>query len=295
MTLARRGYAKFKNDFYINGKARELRAVCPSALGAFVFIVTYCSDNLTDGRISDRDLRYTLGVTSEEIKALCSVEMLEPDSAEGYMVHDYTDHNSTRSQVEKKSIENTQYYQKKKKHSYSSSSEGHFSNDSDTIQQSESDLNRTKHKNTRTQEHSSKDESPYSPPQGTDCNGVSRWEPSEEPNLQFKQFWSLYPNHDYPDAAVREFRRVRRKGVKLEALMQGAQILANEHRDPKYIPTASRWLHDGGWNNKPKPPGQAQQTAPNRSQQNQDANAALIVRYAQEEAEQAGREITDEP
>ena len=128
------------------------------------------------------------------------------------------------------------------------------------------------------------------PPTGVDREEQVFREPSSEPTRDFEQFWSLYPNHDYPDAAVREFKRVlRRTGterVTLVALLQGAQMLRDEHRDPKYIPSASKWLHDGGWKNRPKPRAQQRAPAQSRSQQNQDANAALIARYAQEEAQQ---------
>ena len=133
------------------------------------------------------------------------------------------------------------------------------------------------------------------PPTGVNREERTFREPSSEPTKQFEQFWSLYPNHDYPDAAVREFKRVlRRTGterVTLVALLQGAQMLRDEHRDPRYIPSASKWLHDGGWKNRPKPRAQQRAPAASRSQQNQDANAALIAKYAQEEAAQSRKEI----
>lgn len=137
-------------------------------------------------------------------------------------------------------------------------------------------------------------------PQGARSESESH-EPTSEPTRHFEQFWALYPNHDYPDAAVREFKRVlRRTGterVTLVALLQGAQVLRDEHRDPRYIPTASKWLHDGGWKNKPKP--RAQQRAPvaSRSQQNLDHNRqvverALALEQEQERRQQASKELT---
>lgn len=277
----RRGYAKLKNDFYLNGKVKELRVVCPSAVGAFVFAIAYCSDNLTDGRIPDRDLRYVLGVTDEEINALCKVELLEPDGNSGYVIHDYTEHNSRRDQVEKSRERNAENYRKRR-----------FNRDSAATHRDESELNRTKHKNTRTQEHLPDSKSP-NPPTGADADRQPVREPSSDEAAQFRQFWSLYPNHDYPDAAVREFKRVlRRTGterVNLVALLQGAQMLRDEQRDPRYIPAASKWLHDGGWKNKPKPRARQPDRQASRAQQNQDANAALIARYVQEEIPQIQR------
>ena len=136
---------------------------------------------------------------------------------------------------------------------------------------------------------------PIAPQGGLSESEPETHEPTSEPTKDFKQFWSLYPNHDYPDAAVREFKRVlRRTGterVTLVALLQGAQMLRDEHRDPRYIPSASKWLHDGGWKNKPKPRAQQRAPAQSRSQQNQDANAALIAKYAQEETQQSRKEI----
>lgn len=136
---------------------------------------------------------------------------------------------------------------------------------------------------------------PIAPHGGRSESEPETREPTSEPTTQFEQFWSLYPNHDYPDAAVREFKRVlRRTGterVTLVALLQGAQMLRDEHRDPRYIPSASKWLHDGGWKNKPKPRAQQRAPSASRSQQNQDANAALIAKYAQEETQQSRKEI----
>ena len=121
-------------------------------------------------------------------------------------------------------------------------------------------------------------------------------EPTSEPTRQFEQFWALYPNHDYPDAAVREFKRVlRRTGterVTLVALLQGAQMLRDEHRDPKYIPTASKWLHDGGWKNKPIHRAQQRAPAASRSQQNLDHNRQVVERALALEQEQERRQQT---
>lgn len=133
---------------------------------------------------------------------------------------------------------------------------------------------------------------PYSPPEGgvsddeTEC-----WQPSSEPTLQFDQLMAIYPNHDNPDDGLRELKRVlHRKSphTSFAALLAGAQILANEHRDPRYVPTLGNWLRKGGWKNKPRPRAPVSSgPVPSRSQLNQDANAALIARYAQEEAQQA--------
>lgn len=289
----RRGYAKLKNDFYLNGKIRELRACCPSAVGAFVFAIAYCSDNLTDGRIPGRDLRYVLGVTDEEIDAMCAVDLLEPDGDSGYVIHDYTEHNCRRDQVEKKRERNAEDYRKRKHGRHSDSKD----EDSGDFQTDESDLSRTKHKNTRTQEDLSNDKSPYSPPAGGGSDDESEYrQPSSQPTREYEQLMSIYPNHDNPDDGLRELKRVlHRKSphTSFAALLNGAQILANEHRDPQYVPTLGNWLRNGGWKNKPKPKPQARQPdlSVSRAQQNLEWNAALVKSYAQEEDQQSREEI----
>ena len=105
---------------------------------------------------------------------------------------------------------------------------------------------------------------------------------------------SIYPNHNNPDDGLRELKRVlHRKSphTSFAALLNGAQILADENRDPRYVPTLGNWLRAGGWKNKPLPRAQQRAPASSRSQQNQDANAALIAKYAQEETQQSRREI----
>lgn len=293
----RRGYAKLKNDFYLNGKIRELRACCPSAVGAFVFAIAYCSDNLTDGRIPGRDLRYVLGVTDEEIDAMCAVDLLEPDGDSGYVIHDYTEHNCRRDQVEKKREKNAEDYRKRKN--------GHHSDrtapDSDGIQMDESDLSRTKHKNTKTQEDLSNDKSPYSPPAGGGNDDEPEYrQPSSQPTREYEQIMSIYPNHDNPDDGLRELKRVlHRKSphTSFAALLNGAQILANEGRDPQYVPTLGNWLRNGGWKNKPKPRARQPGQTTSRSQQNLDHNRQVVARalaldQEQERQQRKGKEPT---
>ena len=293
----RRGYAKLKNDFYLNGKIRELRACCPSAVGAFVFAIAYCSDNLTDGRIPGRDLRYVLGVTDEEIDAMCAVDLLEHDGDSGYVIHDYTEHNCRRDQVEKKREKNAEDY-RKRKHSHHSASKNE---DSDDFQTDESDLSRTKHKNTRTQEDLSNDKSPYSPPPGGGSDDEPEYrQPSSQPTREYEQLMSIYPNHDNPDDGLRELKRVlHRKSphTSFAALLNGAQILANENRDPQYVPTLGNWLRAGGWKNKPKPRARHPGQTASRSQQNLDHNRQVVARalaldQEQERQQQAGKEPT---
>ena len=298
--MVRRGYAKLMNDFYINGKIKQLRATCPSAVGAFVLAIAWCSDNLTDGRISDRDLRYVLGVTDEEIDALCGVDLLEPDGNEGYVIHEYTQHNNPKSKVEKKRTYNNKYYAKersvKTRKEDFQSTESDIQSTENEVQSTESVCNRTKHKNQNTRTNTY---TPYSPPEGGASDDEPEYrQPSSEPTLQFEQLMAIYPNHDNPDDGLRELKRVlHRKSphTSFAALLAGAQILANEHRDPHYVPTLGNWLRKGGWKNKPKPRASAA-SGMSKSQQNLDHNRQVVEEIAQEQAAtrqpQARKELT---
>lgn len=292
----RKGYAKLKNDFYMNGKIRQLRACCPSAVGAFVFAIAYCSDNLTDGRIPGRDMRYVLGVTDDEIEAMRDAGLLKQDG-DDYVIHDYTEHNNRRDQVEKKREKNAEDY-RKRKHSHHSDS---TAPDSDDFQTDESDLSRTKPKNTRTQEDLSNDKSPQSPPTGGGSDDEPEYrQPSSRPTREYEQIMSIYPNHDNPDDGLRELKRVlHRKSphTSFAALLNGAQILANENRDPQYVPTLGNWLRAGGWKNKPRPRARQPGQTTSRSQQNLDHNRQVVARalaldQEQERQQQTGKEPT---
>lgn len=97
--MARRGYVQLVNGFYCNEKVQELaRSGRMDSVGAFCMALAYCGDHLTDGFVPRRAMLYVIGATSEQIRALCDVGMLE-EVDEGWLIHDYTEHNRTREQV----------------------------------------------------------------------------------------------------------------------------------------------------------------------------------------------------
>ena len=96
--MARRGYVQLANGFYLNRKVRRLRRTMPSAIGAFVIMLSYCGDNLTDGYVDVDTAEYVLDVTGRELDALTDAGLLEPVDG-GYLVHDYLTHNRSREQV----------------------------------------------------------------------------------------------------------------------------------------------------------------------------------------------------
>lgn len=97
--MARRGYVQLVNGFYTNDKVQELcRSGHMDAIGAFCMALTYCGDHLTDGFIPRRTMRFVIGATDEQLQALCDVGMLE-EVEEGWIIHDYLEHNRSMEQV----------------------------------------------------------------------------------------------------------------------------------------------------------------------------------------------------
>ena len=96
--MARRGYVQLANGFYLNRKVRRLRRTMPSAISAFVVMLSYCGDNLTDGYVDDDTAEFVLDITVQELDALQQVGLIESVDG-GYVIHDYLEHNRSRQQV----------------------------------------------------------------------------------------------------------------------------------------------------------------------------------------------------
>ena len=274
----------------------KMISVSIGAVGLWVEAGALASASQTDGQVLKRLLHALHPDATEELADELVKAGLWEDCGDYWQIHDFLDYNPPKSEIEAKKARRSKAGKKgglRSGKTRRSKSEANGEANASASAKAKAQANAQAKTNPVPVPvpyiSTDVDISPK-PPTGVDREERTFREPSSEPTRDFDQFWSLYPNHDYPDAAVREFKRVlRRTGterVTLVALLQGAQMLRDEHRDPRYIPTASKWLHDGGWKNKPKPRAQQRAPAASRSQQNQDANAALIAKYAQEEAAQ---------
>ena len=98
--MSRTGYARLSNELWRNTKIRKLkRKHGMSPVGLFALIVTYCSDTMSDGRISEDALLYQLDADDTDVQALVDAGMLTADG-DGYVVHDYLRHQNSREQIE---------------------------------------------------------------------------------------------------------------------------------------------------------------------------------------------------
>lgn len=298
--MARRGYVQIVNGFHKNRKVRKLRQMCPSAVGAFVMIVSYCGDELTDGHIDEDTMLYVLQITDEELNALCAVDMIEPDGNGGYDVHDYLMHNRSRAQVMKKREREQERYRTKTENSDSvvnlqsesrqnrsntdetSDSDGRTSAEADSAEPlpSESRLNRDKHQNTRTPEHIPNGIfPPVGPPREGDAQ-ASLFDAPSEPVKKKRRSKTLLSETWRPGA--RHERRAREVGadLRIEATKFANWAIANGKTYADWDRAFDNWLlnsrkYDG--------PSKTDGRSPSRSQMNLAANMAKTWEYMTDE------------
>ncbi|OXM99905.1 hypothetical protein [Bifidobacterium vansinderenii] len=96
----RKGYARLSNGFYANTKVRKLMRRNPCAIAVYVCAISYCSDRLTDGLISEDDLMFQCDAEMQDIDDLVACGMLDAMDDGAYRIHDYLVHQSSREQVE---------------------------------------------------------------------------------------------------------------------------------------------------------------------------------------------------
>ncbi len=242
--MARRGYVKISNDFYMNPKIRELRAVCPSAIGEYMFAISYASDNLTDGRLSERAMLYVLNASSDEINALCSTGLLEPDGDAGYIIHDYLEWQMSRSQIERKRADD-----RKRKTEKSDSDDFPNTFQSDSARNPSGNATEIG-QNTRTQEHKN-----YSIPDGMEYapDRKSDSDPIEDHTQSFVQFWSVYPRKQGRRDASIAFAVARRKKQPIYLIAQAQRYASDPNREERFTLSPAKWLNGEHWDDAPEP------------------------------------------
>lgn len=85
--------------FYDNDKIRDLvRMGRADSVGVYCMALSLCGDRLTDGFVPRRAMLSNIGATPEQVQALVDEGMLE-EVEEGWLIHDYAEHNRTKEQV----------------------------------------------------------------------------------------------------------------------------------------------------------------------------------------------------
>nr|DAQ77107.1 MAG TPA: replisome organizer [Caudoviricetes sp.] len=227
--MARRGYVQLANGFYLNRKVRRLRRTMPSAISAFVVMLSYCGDNLTDGYVDDDTAEFVLDITVQELDALRQVGLIESVDG-GYVIHDYLEHNRSRQQVMAKRKRERERYSAESLPAESAQTAGRIETESGQTPE---------HQNTRTQK---KEKEEHSSSFSKEI-GMSDFELVREkahanadiirnyPNLDLSDAWNAFNSRHYGEThTVNEWTRLWKGWCQRRANMSG-------------IPPSKRHIH----------------------------------------------------
>lgn len=227
--MARRGYVQLANGFYMNRKVRRLRRTMPSAIGAFVIMLSYCGDNLTDGYVDSDTAEFVLDITTQELDALQQAGLTESVDG-GYIIHDYLEHNRSRQQVMAKRKRERERYSAESLPAESAQTAGRIETESGQTPE---------HQNTRTQK---KDEEEYSSSSSKEI-GLNDFELVREKahanaaiirdysNLDLSDAWNAFAARHYGETrSVNDWTRLWKGWCQRRANMSG-------------IPPSKRHIH----------------------------------------------------
>lgn len=227
--MARRGYVQLANGFYLNRKVRRLRRAMPSAISAFVVMLSYCGDNLTDGYVDDDTAEFVLDITVQELDALQQVGLIETVDG-GYVIHDYLEHNRSRQQVMAKRKRERERYSAESLPAESAQTAGRIKTESGQTPE---------HQNTRTpkkekEEYSSSFSKEISPTEYADMaekDATDRTIASEYTNLDLTGAWNAFASRHQSEArTINDWTRLWKGWCQRRANMSG-------------IPPSKRHIH----------------------------------------------------
>lgn len=227
--MARRGYVQLANGFYLNRKVRRLRRTMPSAISAFVVMLSYCGDNLTDGYVDDDTAEFVLDITVQELDALQQVGLIETVDG-GYVIHDYLEHNRSRQQVMAKRKRERERYSAESLPAESAQTAGRIETESGQTPE---------HQNTRTpkkekEEYSSSFSKEISPTEYADMaekDATDRTIASEYTNLDLTGAWNAFASrHQSETRTINDWTRLWKGWCQRRANMSG-------------IPPSKRHIH----------------------------------------------------
>lgn len=292
------GYARLSNDFWQDKDILKLRRRNPSAALLYVMAISWCSDHSSDGLIAEDELLYVLNASDEDVNDLVvSGLLLEPsESTKGkYAIRNYLKYQNSAKQIEEakekgKEKKRRQRGTKQDKSSVPDVSPNVTENVPDMSlgdKSSVPDVSFNQEPITNNQKNSSNEE--FSLPQTPSQAEGAAESADEDYPIEFEQFWQTYPRKTGKRKAFEAWRKARRKTNNTFLIAKASRYAADPNREPGYTLTPANWLDGEHWDDdplpaKPEPTARPSPSAWNRSQANQDANAALIAHYAAEEA-----------
>lgn len=217
--MARRGYVQLANGFYLNRKVRRLRRTMPSAISAFVVMLSYCGDNLTDGYVDDDTAEFVLDITVQELDALRQVGLIESVDG-GYVIHDYLEHNRSRQQVMAKRKRERERYSAESLPAESAQTAGRIGTESGQTPE---------HQNTRTPKKEKEEYSSSFSKETTADEYLETGTPEADrqisrqyPNLDLTDAWGAFMQHHHGETrTINEWTRLWKGWCQRRANMSG--------------------------------------------------------------------------
>lgn len=291
------GYARLSNNFWQDKDILKLRRKNPSAALLYVMVISWCSDHASDGGIDEDELLYVLNASDEDVSDLvASGLLLEPSEAtEGrYIIRNYLKYQNSAEQIKQtkekeRDKKRRQRGTKRDNSSVPPMSPNVTENVPDVSPRDNSSvppMSFNQEPITNNQEgFSNENPLPQTPSQ---AEGAAESADEDYP-IEFEQFWQTYPRKTGKRKAFEAWRKARRKTNNTFMIAKASRYAADPNREPGYTLTPANWLDGEHWDDdplpaKPEPTARPSPSAWNRSQANQDANAALIAHYAAEEA-----------
>lgn len=291
-------FAKLSTRLWQNEKVRVFAMEHPSAFSVWTFAISYCAGELNDGELSRFHLKCLLGASDEDIDALIDAHLLDEHEDGTLWLHDFVAaQGRSRADVEETKAKKAEAGRKggaasgksrNVKQDSSKTKQTRSTNEADVKQ----DSSKTKpdtdtDTDTDTDKNSSNEE--FSLPQTPSQAEGAAESADEDYPIEFEQFWETYPRKTGKRKAYSAWQKARRKTNNTFLLAKASLYAADPNREPGYTLTPANWLDGEHWDDdplpaKPEPTARPSPSAWNRSQANQDANAALIARYAAEEA-----------
>ena len=297
------GYARLSNDFWQDRDVLKLRRRNPSAALLYVMAISWCSDHASDGIIAEDELLYVLNASDEDVSDLAASGLLLRGSDEGcYVIRNYLKYQNSAEQIEQ-AKEKVKERQRRKRERDANKTVTDSDNESVTPMsrrdnesvtpmsrrdnESVTPMSFNQEPRTKNQKNSSNEE--FSLPQTPSQAEGAAESADEDYPIEFEQFWQTYPRKTGKRKAFEAWRKARRKTNNTFLIAKASRYAADPNREPGYTLTPANWLDGEHWDDdplpaKPEPTARPSPSAWNRSQANQDANAALIAHYAAEEA-----------
>lgn len=306
MVAATSGYARLSNRFWRTTSIRKMRRVNPAAAMLYVMSISFASDDLNDGYLSEDDVYENLLANDEEITYLVDNGFWTPVESGGWQITSYLDYNMSCDEVKgqrEQVRERVQEHRRKKKHDSETVENTDISdcngdvtryssvtNESVTRYKQECNTNVTplnyKHKtiNNKPKKENFKEKNSEKPETASE-------DPPElidpEYSSEFEQFWQVYPKKVGKRRAFQAWRSSARNRPNLPFVLSKLTVYAAlpEVKDG-YALNPARWIDERRWEDtwQPQPQaGQSRHPPASRSEANLQHNLALIQKIAAEE------------